>query len=416
MIRWLSLSDYAVIGVAEASVAIIVALLVLGIEEGLTREIAFTSDHDDQTDLISAVIAFRLRFCGLAVAVMILVGLVSRYLLADPRIAVAVWCCVPLVVIQMLHSLAYASLAGLGRYGGLLSMQVIQSLVRLGLILLLVPFCGLWGYFVAQTVERLPLLLFSLPHLITALCRLDLGVSSLSSQFETLSRLREISSLNYFNHLTTEIWQRLPIFVGAIFLPAHVIGAVTIAQSLGRRLSVVNQSLSTFQVARMSSALRDGVQSFTNAVRRELWVVITCNVLAACAACIAWLCIGAQVVGAEKYESVGGLVYAFIAFQLMHAITNVTKRSIIVPTKKTQGLVSLVVSLRTLTFLILPNSYPLGDGLTLDNPHFTVLSCRTNRHDVHVTRVQSRQRASGKVEDCPRCTNPNTSVPRCRLV
>lgn len=343
-IRILEVSDFAAIALALGVIEIATALLSFGLPESLTRELSARS-RADGTPLIR--FAFCVTIIGAVVgglATLATTPLTSEALGATDAASLLVLG-VPFVGLMLSSRIATAILRGFGVYGPLLTAQIAFPVVRLAAVAVLAGVFGLQGYWVALIGTEL----LSATFLLAAIVHTQPGCAptSLRDLFnrDAYEDLQQVSQLDYGNNLSATAWMRLPFILGALILPETAVGAAAIAQGLAMRLGLASEITSALVLPRLTAARTTGPSAFLRALRREGSEVLAILGLTVAAALLAWHFAGEAVLGA-KWNTVGGLFYAFVAIQVVLILTVVAKRAVIVPTKATEGLLLPLVLAR----------------------------------------------------------------------
>ena len=211
---------------------------------------------------------------------------------------------------------------------------------------------GIEGYFVGAVITQM---LTS-----TYLLNLSISHSPLATTHRyrlgdprPLSRLKDVSLLSYAANLTSMAWSRLPILIAGGFLSQDLIGAISAVQNLAFRLKIVNEAITIFVTPTLSRVYIQSRAAFKSTFRRELLEAIALNLGAAALVAGLWHWYGRLLVGPEKWHFIGSLFYAFIGIELLLAFTGLLQKFVIVPAKRTEGLVISYISLRTVSFVLL---------------------------------------------------------------
>ena len=345
VVRILLIEDYAVIGVVEGWIVLAGVIGSMGVDVGLTREVAAEEDEEEAYGLIAAGFIGEVAAKTVAVLLLLAGSAVAGVLYEDGRVGTFLVIGTVVCLGECVVGLGLAILRARQRYGAYLGSLLATSVVDGVVTVSLTASLGLPGYFIARAGT---LFLLSLILLALIWRRLErLPWAELRPRLRPAwKRLWTLSAFTYATRLAAMAWRRLPIVLGANLFGAHAIGVATIALDISGKLQLLNQSLSPLMVPLMARRFKSDRRRFLETSMREWYRIVALNLAAAAVMAMAWETVGPWVITRARWEAVGATFHAALLAMLCSNLVWVSNMCVLVPAKTTQGLAIPTIVLR----------------------------------------------------------------------
>jgi O-antigen/teichoic acid export membrane protein len=366
IVRMLSLTDYALVGVVESVRHMISTLLGFGVGDSLSREGAIERDARRQGQLLLVSYANALALSLPIGIAFFLVGLLGERLYDDHRLTPMLAAAFGVSVLERLWLVSLAALRVLDSTAAFIIFGTIYGVLNAVLSVLLIAWLGVPGYFYAQLVNGASLVLMVMLVIFRG-ATLPTYQEFRKDWRSATIQLWGISWFMYMYKGSMTVWRRLPILLCAPFVSPQVLGAVTAALDLAFKVHLLHQALSPLVIQRLSRAFAQSIRNYHELVREELRDVVLLNVAAFVIAILGWYWFGALILTEERWSLIGDVFYLALMVEATLVIANVSSMCVLVPTKQIDRLTLPTILLRLATF---PMVYLL---LTAALPHGSVI-------------------------------------------
>lgn len=344
IVRLLTLSDYATIGVVEGIRLTIGTIFGLSLPDALAREGVLEADDRGFSALVASTYAVTLVIALIAVGVLLTVVALAPWIYEDQRIGSLLLICIPILFLDRLWSVTLAVLRAQLLFKPFVLAGLAQSVIGFGLTITFVYEYGVKGYFHSQWLVFLVLLALT-GKLWTRHFKLT-TLDALRSQWrQAVRKLWGVSVFLYVFKGSGQLWRRLPIIMGGSFVDPTTLGAVTVALNLAAKVQVINQALWPLVVPRLTSAFAGGSKVFKRIAMEECAHLSLINTAVFLIFAFCWSLGGHLIIGYERWVQIGELFYLSLGVEALAAVVYVSNMCVLVPAK---ALVAMMIP----TFMI----------------------------------------------------------------
>lgn len=348
IIRMVTLTDYALIGIVESIRSIVGTLLGFGSGDSLAREGATERDPKRLGQLLA--VSYANSF-GLSVPIGIaffVIALFSGYFSNDQRLPSMLAAAFAVSLLERCWNVSLTALRVLDCYRAFILFGFAYGILNTVISVTLVATLGVVGYFYAQVANG-TLMVTLLGVIVVRRSVLPCLHEFIDSWKEATTRLWSVSWFMYMFKGSTVLWRRLAILISAPFVSPQVLGAVSAALDLGFKIHLLHQALSPLIIPRLSRAYAESTHRYLQQVRIELREVIALNVAAILLALLGWRWLGEPLLTPERWNSIGALFYLALAVEITLVVANISIMCVLVPTKRLDSVTVLTSALRLAT-------------------------------------------------------------------
>ena len=342
VIRLLSTQEYALLAVAESVRFVVTAGSGLGIGEAVAREGAVEREKGLLLSLISVGLGHTTILAFGSFVVMVLLSIGAPIVVPmDSQFPIALMWAATVVPTERLWGYLQSCMQAMH---ALRSYTVALFCHGVTIAVFTVIFTAKWGvngYFAAQALVTGVgvAVLGSLTFVRLGLPKL----STLSSDWRNVSRrLFPMAWFAYVSKCSLILWRRLPIIVGAGWIPPAALGAVAATFDLTSKAHLVQEALAPIILPTLARRFRENPDSFAPAARTELRLSLGTNLLVFAIAALLWLVAGKQVVGIVRWTDVQPLFLGAMAVECVLLVANVIAATVLLPARQVSSRLALV--------------------------------------------------------------------------
>ena len=355
ILRLLSFSDYALIGIVESVRSVIGTMLGFGVGDSFSREGAAEQNSRRRGQLLAVSYANGLGVSVLGGLAFSVVGLFGDYIYSDSRLTQMLCAAFVISVLERLWLVSLAALRVMDNHRAFLLFGFVYGILNTVLSVALVAYMGVTGYFYAQILNGAFLVVLVLSVVLREAV-LPTVRDFVNDWREATVQLWDVSWFMYVFKGTTAIWRRIPILLSAPFVAPQLLGAVSAALDLGFKIHLLHQALSPLIIPRLTRAYMESKDLYRRLVRVDLFQVIALNVIALLTAVLGWRWIGPTLLTPDRWNLIGDMFYLALMVEATLVVTNISSMCVLLPTRQLDRLTIPTAGLR---FATLPIFYLL---------------------------------------------------------
>lgn len=337
VLRILSPEDYALLGVTESVRLIVTVVVGLGISDAIAREGARERDPARRARLMVSGLILTAFFSVIAIIVMLIIARIAPLSAVDPRIGDMLLLASAVVVTERFWGYLQSCLQALLAYR-LFAVSLFCHGIFISLLTVISTYkWGVGGYFVAQAIANgLGAIL------LTVSVRRNIGVPGLNGLMAGWARISRslwpIARYAYSAKCSLVLWRRLPIVLGANFIPAPVLGAIVATLDLTSKVNLANEALAPITLPKLTRIHGSAPHAFYDASRRELRTFIAINLATLAVASALWLLLGQALVGYDRWHQIQPLFFLGLGVEVCLLTVSIVSTCVIVPSGNVAGL------------------------------------------------------------------------------
>lgn len=329
IVRFLSPSEFGVVGLVMSIGGLIGVSQHLGIVDGAIREIAILKNPREVgkvfwvSHLVRQVVTLPLSLGLVALAYYIAVHIYNR-----PEIVPLIQLYAAVLILQGLQDVLGATLTGMKQFVALYAVQIITAAINIAVFGYLTWRYSTSGFFwaVIITTSIMVALLFLL---ITRQLKGNLKLPTKVDIALYGKRVMRIGVFMYLSRIFFVVWQRLPILILGAVVTSDELGYLNVSLTFGSRLTIIAMALSEVNLAWMSSLYTSQREQFKQVVTRNMHRVLVVMAFITLVLLFFTPEILQHIIGLEYLPAHHLIIVMTLAF-LLYALTDIGTSSIFV--------------------------------------------------------------------------------------